>query len=155
MPKNLIIVESPAKANTISKFLEHKYDVKASMGHIRDLPENELGVDIAHNFRPVYRIDKKKSKVINELKEAAKDADTIYLASDHDREGEAIAWHLTKVLEKELGGKEVFRIVFNEITSRAIQDAIKNPSSIDMAKVDAQQARRVLDRIVGYTVSPL
>ena len=155
MPKNLIIVESPAKANTISKFLEHKYDVKASMGHIRDLPENELGVDIAHNFRPVYRIDKKKSKVINELKEAAKDANTIYLASDHDREGEAIAWHLTKVLEKELGGKEVFRIVFNEITSRAIQDAIKNPSSIDMAKVDAQQARRVLDRIVGYTVSPL
>jgi DNA topoisomerase-1 len=155
MPKGLIIVESPAKASTISKFLQNKYAVKASMGHIRDLPKHDMGVDVNHDFQPVYELDSKKGKIIGELREAAKDADAVYLASDHDREGEAIAWHLTKVLEKELANKKVYRIVFNEITSKAINSSIAAPGSVDMAKVDAQQARRVLDRIVGYSISPL
>ena len=155
MAKNLIIVESPAKAHTISKFLKNQYTVKASMGHIRDLPAHDLGVDVNKDFQPTYVIDKKKSKVIKELKEAAEKADAIYLASDHDREGEAIAWHLSKVLDKESKGKELYRIVFNEITSKAIATAISKPGSIDIAKVDAQQARRVLDRVVGYSISPL
>ncbi|MDD2506795.1 MAG: type I DNA topoisomerase [Candidatus Cloacimonetes bacterium] len=155
MAKNLIIVESPAKAHTISKFLQNQYTVKASMGHIRDLPDHDLGVDVEHDFKPSYVTDKKKSKVIKELKEAAEKADTIYLASDHDREGEAIAWHLSKVLDKESKGKSLYRIVFNEITSKAIATAISQPGSIDIAKVDAQQARRVLDRVVGYSISPL
>ena len=155
MPKGLIIVESPAKAGTISKFLNHQFTVKASMGHIRDLPEHELGVDIEHNFKPKYVLDKKKGKVIGELKEAAKTADAIYLASDHDREGEAIAWHLSQTLKTELKDKLVYRIVFNEITSKAINAAIDQKGELDLAKVDAQQARRVLDRIVGYGVSPL
>jgi DNA topoisomerase I len=155
MPKGLIIVESPAKSHTISKFLEHKYNVKASMGHVRDLPKHDMGVDIDHNFLPVYEIDKGKLKIIGELRTAAKEADAVYLASDHDREGEAIAWHLSKVLEKELEGKKIYRIVFNEITAKAINASLSEPGQVDMAKVDSQQARRVLDRIVGYTVSPL
>jgi DNA topoisomerase-1 len=155
MAKNLIIVESPAKAHTISKFLKNEYTVKASMGHIRDLPAHDLGVDVEHDFEPKYETDKKKSKIISELREAATKADAIYLASDHDREGEAIAWHLSKVLEKESKGKQVYRILFNEITASAIGKAISNPGSIDIAKVDAQQARRILDRVVGYSISPL
>ena len=155
MAKGLIIVESPAQAGTISKFLKNKFSVKASMGHIRDLPQHELGVDVDKEFKPNYVIDKKKSKVIGELRELAKDADVVYLASDHDREGEAIAWHLKEALAKELKGKSVFRIVFNEITSKAINTALETPGSIDMPKVDAQQARRILDRIVGYSISPL
>ena len=155
MPKGLIIVESPAKASTISKFLNNQYLVKASMGHIRDLPTKELGVDVQKNFQPKYVLDSSKSKLITELKDAVKKVDAIYLASDHDREGEAIAWHLYKVLEKELKDKKLYRIVFNEITAKAIQESINNPEQIDDAKVDAQQARRVLDRIVGYQVSPL
>ncbi|MDY0152234.1 MAG: type I DNA topoisomerase, partial [Candidatus Cloacimonas sp.] len=155
MAKGLIIVESPAKAGTISKFLKNQFSVKASMGHIRDLPQHELGVDVNNDFKPSYVIDKKKTKIISELREAAKTADAIYLASDHDREGEAIAWHLSEALKKELKDKPVYRIVFNEITSTAINAAIANPGSIDIPKVDAQQARRILDRIVGYSVSPL
>ena len=155
MAKGLIIVESPAKANTISKFLDNKYKVRASMGHVRDLPAKSMGVDVEHNFTPVYELDSKKSKVIAELRDAVKDVDTVFLASDHDREGEAIAWHLTEVLKKELGDKNVYRIVFNEITAPAIKASISQPGQVDMAKVDAQQARRVLDRVVGYTVSPL
>lgn len=155
MAKNLIIVESPAKANTISKFLKNQFIVKASMGHIRDLPAHDLGVDVNKDFSPKYEIDKKKSKIIAELREAAGKADTIYLASDHDREGEAIAWHLSKVLEKEAKDKTIYRIVFNEITSSAINKAISSPGAIDQAKVDAQQARRILDRVVGYSISPL
>ncbi|MDZ4121878.1 MAG: type I DNA topoisomerase, partial [Candidatus Cloacimonadaceae bacterium] len=155
MPKGLIIVESPAKASTISKFLDNQYIVKASMGHVRDLPKNELGVDVQKNFNPKYVLDPSKSKLIAELKDAVKKVDAVYLASDHDREGEAIAWHLYKVLEKELKDKKLYRIVFNEITAKAIRDSINNPEQIDNAKVDAQQARRVLDRIVGYQVSPL
>ena len=155
MAKGLIIVESPAKANTISKFLNNKFKVKASLGHVRDLPKHDFGVDVEHNFLPVYETDKSKSKLIGELRAAVKEADAVYLASDHDREGEAIAWHLSKVLEKDLKGKQTYRIVFNEITSKAINASIAEPGSVDMAKVDSQQARRVLDRIVGYTVSPL
>lgn len=154
MSKSLIIVESPAKAGTISKILHNEFTVKASMGHVRDLPKNTLGVDVDHDFKPAYEIADKKTKIIGELRAAAKDAPAIYLASDHDREGEAIAWHLAEVLKKELVGKKVYRIVFNEITARAITASIESPGSVDMAKVDAQQARRVLDRVVGYTVSP-
>ncbi|GAB1365276.1 type I DNA topoisomerase [Candidatus Cloacimonadaceae bacterium] len=155
MTKGLIIVESPAKAGTISKFLKNQFSVKASMGHIRDLPQHELGVDVNKGFKPKYVTDTKKSKVINELKEAAKSSEAIYLASDHDREGEAIAWHLSEALKKEIAGKPVYRIVFNEITAKAITGAIEHPGQVDMAKVDAQQARRILDRIVGYGISPL
>ncbi|MCB5247008.1 MAG: type I DNA topoisomerase [Candidatus Cloacimonetes bacterium] len=155
MNKGLIIVESPAKAGTIAKILHNEFAVKASMGHVRDLPKHDLGVDVEHDFRPIYEIDKKKTKTIGELRAAAKEASAVYLASDHDREGEAIAWHLSKVLAKELAGKKVYRIVFNEITAKAITASISEPGDVDMAKVDAQQARRVLDRIVGYTVSPL
>lgn len=155
MSKGLIIVESPAKASTISKFLKNQYLVKASMGHVRDLPKHDLGVDIHHKFRPAYTMDARQKKVIAELKEALKNVPAVFLASDHDREGEAIAWHLSKALEKDLSGKTVHRIVFNEITSKAIVQSLENPSQIDDAKVDAQQARRVLDRLVGYQVSPL
>lgn len=155
MPKGLIIVESPAKASTISKFLKNEYIVKASMGHVRDLPTHKLGVDVEHNFKPKYEIDKKKAKVISELREAVAKVPEVFLASDHDREGEAIAWHLKEILGKELAGKKVHRIVFNEITSKAINAAIEHPGTLDDAKVDSQQARRVLDRVVGYQVSPL
>ena len=155
MGKNLIIVESPAKARTIGKFLDNKYVIKASMGHIRDLPKKEIGVDIQDNFKAKYVIDPGKRKIVQELKNSVKDADSVYLASDHDREGEAIAWHLTQVLQKELENKSIHRVIFNEITSNAIRNAIKNPGSIDQNKVDSQQARRILDRIVGYNISPL
>jgi len=155
MAKNLIIVESPAKARTITRFAGKGFAVKASMGHIRDLPKTKLGVDVENNFKPQYTIDVKKRKIIKELKEAALKADNIYLASDHDREGEAIAWHLAEVLKKELKNKEVHRIVFNEITQKAITKALKSPGSIDFPKVESQQARRILDRIVGYNISPL
>lgn len=155
MAKGLIIVESPAKASTISKFLDHKFDVKASMGHIRDLPTKDMGIDIEKDFFPKYLVDPKKKKVIDALKEAVKKADAVYLASDHDREGEAIAWHLQQVLNKDIATKPVHRIVFNEITKKAIQESISVPGAIDMQKVDAQQARRILDRFVGYLISPL
>ncbi|MDP8268697.1 MAG: type I DNA topoisomerase [Candidatus Tenebribacter davisii] len=155
MGKNLIIVESPAKAKTISKFLQDKYTIKASNGHIRDLPKRSFGVDPKDNFKAQYVVDPAKKKIIKELKEAAQKADSIYLASDHDREGEAIAWHLTQVLKKEIKGKPVHRILFNEITKDAIIKAMDNPGEIDQKKVDSQQARRILDRIVGYNISPI
>ncbi len=155
MSKPLIIVESPAKAKTIGKYLNQEFDVKASMGHIRDLPKKELGIDVENEFKPKYVIDTAKKKLIDELKKSAKESSAIYLASDHDREGEAIAWHLAQVLCKESDKKPVYRIVFNEITKKAIQEAVANPGQVDINKVDAQQARRVLDRIVGYKVSPL
>jgi DNA topoisomerase-1 len=155
MAKPLIIVESPAKAKTISKYLNNKYIVKASMGHIRDLPKKEIGVDIEKNFTPKYVVDTAKKKIISELKKDAAEADAIYLASDHDREGEAIAWHLAVALDKEIAKKPLYRIVFNEITQKSIKEAMDNPGSIDIKKVDAQQARRILDRIVGYKISPL
>ena len=155
MSKNLIIVESPAKARTIGKFLDNKFVIKASMGHIRDLPKKEIGVNIQDNFKAKYVIDPGKRKIVQELKKSVESADSVYLASDHDREGEAIAWHLTQVMQNELKDKPVHRVIFNEITRNAIRNAIKNPVSIDQNKVDSQQARRILDRIVGYNISPL
>lgn len=155
MGKKLIIVESPAKAKTIVKFLGTGYTVKASMGHIRDLPKKELGIDVENNFKPHYVLDRKKSSLIKELKASAKEASEILLASDRDREGEAIAWHLKEALKKEIKDKPVHRIVFNEITKKAIRDSIKNPTIVDENIFNSQQARRILDRIVGYKVSPL
>ncbi len=155
MGKNLIIVESPAKAKTIGKFLENQFIIKASNGHIRDLPQKSFGVDPNDEFKAKYVVDPSKKKIIKELKLAAQEADSIYLASDHDREGEAIAWHLTEVLKKEIKGKKVHRIIFNEITKDAIRKAMENPGVIDQKKVDSQQARRILDRIVGYNISPV
>ena len=155
MGKILVVVESPAKAKTIGKILGSSYVVKSSVGHIRDLPERTLGVDIEHDFAPKYVFSKGKAKVIAELKKAAKSCDEIYLAPDPDREGEAIAWHLQETLADAAKGKPVHRVQYNEITPRAVRAAFENPGVIDMHRVDAQQARRVLDRIVGYMVSPM
>lgn len=153
MGKNLVIVESPAKAKTIEKFLGKEYRVLSSYGHIRDLKKKDFSIDIENDFKPIYEIPSDKKKVVSELKAAAKEADTVWLASDEDREGEAIAWHLYDVLGLEK--KDTKRIVFHEITKPAIQEAIKNPRDIDKNLVDAQQARRVLDRIVGFELSPV
>lgn len=153
MSKNLVIVESPAKAKTIGKFLGKDFVVKSSFGHIRDLPKKGMSVDIANNFTPVYEVSSDKKKVVSELKKAAKEATTVWLASDEDREGEAIAWHLAEVLK--LDPKETKRIVFHEITEPAIKAAIQTPRTVDLKLVDAQQARRILDRIVGYELSPV
>ena len=151
-PKKLIIVESPTKAKTISKYLKGEYEVKASMGHIKDLPVNRMGVDIEHDFEPEYVVIKGKEKVIKELKKAADKAQEIYLASDPDREGEAIAWHIAQEIGKD---DKVKRIIFHEITEKALKEALENPTDIDIKKVNAQQARRILDRLVGYSLSPL
>ena len=153
MAKSLVIVESPAKAKTINKYLGRDYKVVASMGHVRDLPKSKLGVDVDDGFQPAYEVIPSRAKVIKELKEAAKAADTIYVATDPDREGEAIGWHLAE----ELGGKKkkIQRLMFNEITKKAVNEALKHPGVIDMRMVDAQQARRVLDRLVGYKISPI
>lgn len=153
MKKNLVIVESPAKARTLARILGNSYNLKASMGHIRDLPKSQLGVDIENGFTPQYVVPREKSKVVRELKEAAKGASTVYLATDPDREGEAISWHLAEVTKS---NRKIFRrVVFHEITEEAIKRAFKQPRAIDMQLVDAQQARRVLDRLVGYKISPL
>jgi len=154
MGKKLIIVESPAKAKTIQKYLGKDFLVKASMGHLIDLPEKEFGVDLEKDFKPKYTTIKGKEKILKEIKEAAKKSDEIYLATDPDREGEAISWHIAKAL-KRLKKDKIYRIRFHEITKKAIQEAVKNPDSIDENKVYAQQARRILDRIVGYSISPL
>lgn len=151
----LVIVESPAKAKTISKFLGRNYRVRASVGHIRDLPVKGMGVDIEHDFKPKYEISAKKRDVVAELKEYASSAPEVYLATDPDREGEAISWHLASVLKSQIANKPTYRVEFHEITREAIQNAFSHPREIDMARVNAQQARRVLDRIVGYTISPL
>lgn len=153
MAKNLVIVESPAKAKTIEKFLGKEYKVESSFGHIADLPSNELGVDVDGDFNPKYEVSKDKKAVVKKLKDLAKGADMVWLASDEDREGEAIAWHLAETLK--LDKAKTKRIVFHEITKTAIQKAIENPRDIDYHLVDAQQARRVLDRIVGYELSPV
>lgn len=153
MSNKLIIVESPAKANTIKKFLGANTKVLASMGHIRDLPKSKLGVDIEHDFEPEYINIRGKGDLIKSLKKEAKGADIVYLATDPDREGEAIAWHLAKILE--IPEDSVCRVTFNEITKEAVKESIKQPRKIDMNLTDAQQARRVLDRIVGYKISPL
>ena len=153
MAKNLIIVESPAKAKTIEKFLGKNYKVLASVGHVRDLPKSKIGVDVENDFEPQYINIRGKGDVIKELKSAAKKAERVYLATDPDREGEAIAWHLGTLLN--LGDEEPCRIEFHEITKEAVKEAIHHPRRIDLNLVDAQQARRVLDRLVGYKISPL
>jgi DNA topoisomerase-1 len=153
MAKNLVIVESPAKAKTIEKFLGKEYKVESSFGHIADLPSKELGVDVDNNFAPKYIVDKDKKALVKKLKDLADKADTIWLASDEDREGEAISWHLAEELK--LDRKKTKRIVFNSITKAAIQRAIENPREINYDLVNAQQARRVLDRLVGYELSPV
>ncbi|MCK4891145.1 MAG: toprim domain-containing protein, partial [Candidatus Pacebacteria bacterium] len=159
MSKKLIIVESPTKAKTISKFLDNSFIVKSSFGHLRDLPKSKLGVDTENNFDPEYVINPKSKKQATELKKYAKECAEIILASDEDREGEAIAWHLAQILNLEGFGngkkeKPYKRIVFHEITKDAIKEALKTPREIDMNLVDAQQARRILDRLVGYKLSP-
>lgn len=153
MADYLVIVESPAKAKTIEKYLGKKYIVKASMGHVRDLPRSQTGVDVENNFTPKYITIRGKGSVIKELKSAAKKVKKVYLAADPDREGEAIAWHLAHILDVDENSE--CRVVFNEITKDAIKDSFKRPRKIDMDLVDAQQARRVLDRLVGYKISPL
>ncbi len=153
MTKNLVIVESPAKAKTIEKFLGKDYSVKSSFGHIRDLPSKGISVDIENNFEPAYQVSEDKTKVVAELKKAASKASTVWLASDEDREGEAIAWHLESALGLKKANTK--RIVFHEITEPAIKKAIENPRKVDTQLVDAQQARRVLDRLVGYELSPV
>jgi len=151
--KNLVIVESPAKAKTIKKILGDSYFIKASVGHIRDLPQKSLGVDVKNNFEPEYEILENKKKVVDELNKAAEEADEIFLAPDPDREGEAIAWHISNILNKPK--KHIHRIEFNEITKTAILEAVKSPRPINMNTVNAQQTRRILDRLVGYKISPL
>ena len=153
MAKNLVIVESPAKAKTIEKFLGKDFKVESSFGHIADLPSKELGVDVEGDFKPRYEVSTDKKAVVSKLKTLAKKAEVVWLASDEDREGEAIAWHLAETLK--LDKSKTKRIVFHEITKSAIENAVKNPRSIDYNLVDAQQARRVLDRIVGYELSPV
>jgi len=151
--RSLVVVESPTKVKTIQKYLDSKYIVKASMGHVRDLPKSKLGVDVKKGFKPEYRVLASKRKVLDELKKAAEKAEALYVATDPDREGEAIGWHLAQELP--VNGRKVFRVTFNEITARAIKAAFAHPGRIDQKKVEAQQARRVLDRLVGYNLSPL
>src|SRR5690554_3518482 len=153
MAKNLVIVESPAKAKTIEKFLGSDFQVASSFGHIADIPSKEIGVDIENNFKPKYEVSADKKSVVKKLKDLAKKATTVWLASDEDREGEAIAWHLSEELK--LKEENTKRIVFHEITKGAIQKAVENPRGIDYNLVNAQQARRVLDRLVGYELSPI
>jgi DNA topoisomerase-1 len=151
--KSLVIVESPAKAKTIKKILGESFEIKASYGHIRDFPKRVLGVDVENQFEPVYEVIKDKKKVVDELNSIAKSVDKIYLAPDPDREGEAIAWHISEILD--VPKKNVFRIEFNEITQKAIREAVETPRPIDMNKVKAQQTRQILDRVVGYKISPI
>ncbi|TME18990.1 MAG: type I DNA topoisomerase, partial [Chloroflexi bacterium] len=150
MPEGLIIVESPAKARTLKRFLGDRFDVRASMGHVRDLPEKEMGVEVDDGFKPHYEVVESRRKTINELRSAAKGEREVILASDPDREGEAIAWHLAEVLKL----RDPKRIEFHEITSDAVRRALESPREIDMRLVNAQQARRVVDRLVGFRLSP-
>jgi DNA topoisomerase-1 len=152
---SLVIVESPAKAKTITKYLGRGFQVQASMGHVRDLPKSALGVDTDRNFAPQYVVPRDKSATVKGLRERVRAAKAVYLATDPDREGEAIAWHVREVTGAGDGGQPVYRVEFHEITPGAIQAAVANPRDINMNLVDAQQARRVLDRLVGYRLSPL
>ena len=151
--KHLVIVESPAKAKTIGKYLGTDYTVKACMGHLRDLPKSTIGVDIENDFTPEYKPIRGKEELIRELKKSAKESDTVYLATDPDREGEAISWHLQALLD--LPEAKSRRVTFDEITRKVVTEAVANPRSLDMDLVDAQQARRILDRVVGYQISPI
>src|SRR4030095_10256274 len=154
MAKSLVVVESPAKAKTINKYLGRNYKVIASMGHVRDLPKSKLGVDIEEGFEPSYEVIASRKKVLKELKDAAKDAETIFVATAPDREGEAIGWHLAEELGRP-NMKKIRRLMFNEITKKGVLAALDHPTQINKQMVDAQQARRVLDRLVGYKISPL
>jgi len=153
MAKHLVIVESPAKANTINRYLGAGFLVRASMGHIRDLPKKELGVDIKHDFKPDYKILPARKGLVSELQKSAKQCDTIYLAADPDREGEAICWHLATILED--FNNNIYRVLFHELTKTAVKEAFNNLGQVDQNKIDAQQTRRILDRLVGYSISPL
>ena len=151
MAKTLVIVESPAKAKTIKKYLGTGYAVKASVGHVKDLPKSKMGIDVEHDFKPEYHVTPSKEKALGELKKAAAGAEQVFLATDPDREGEAIAWHLNE----ELRHPNAVRVLFNEITKKAIQEAIAHPLALDQKMYDSQQTRRILDRLVGYQISPL
>ena len=153
MGKSLVIVESPAKAKTLSKYLGSGYEVKASVGHVIDLPKKSLGVDLEEDFKPTYKVIPGKDKVVKSLKRAAKEADRVYLAPDPDREGEAIAWHVASVLGK--SEDKVHRVLFNEITKSAVIEAMSHPTRLNRNLFEAQQARRILDRLVGYQISPI
>ncbi|MDP5014330.1 MAG: toprim domain-containing protein, partial [Schleiferiaceae bacterium] len=153
MSQNLVIVESPAKAKTIEKYLGSAFTVRSSFGHIRDLPERGIGIDVTKNFAPEYVVSDDKKDVVAQLRKLAKTAETVWLASDEDREGEAISWHLAEALDLDMSKTK--RIVFHEITKTAILKAVDNPRHIDMNLVNAQQARRVLDRLVGFELSPV
>ena len=155
MAKALVIVESPAKARTINKYLGKQYIVKASLGHVKDLPKNDLAVDVENGFEPRYEVIDGKKKLLQELKQAAKKVEEVYLAADPDREGEAICYHLQEELQGGKNGPRIFRVMFNEITKKAVEKAFEKPGQVDIHLVDAQQARRVLDRLVGYKISPL
>src|SRR5579885_1902882 len=154
MAKALVIVESPTKAKTIGKYLGKQYVVKASLGHIKDLPKKDLAVDVDHDFEPRYEIIEGKKKLITELRQAAKGVESVYLAADPDREGEAICYHLQEELDGK-GKHQVFRVMFNEITQNAVRKAFEKPGAVNIHLVEAQQARRILDRLVGYKISPL
>jgi DNA topoisomerase-1 len=153
MGKSLLIVESPTKARTLNRYLGDRFDIRASVGHIKDLPENELGIDIENEFEPYYKVIKGKEKVIRDLRKAAKSAESIYLAPDPDREGEAIAWHIAEELRS--SRKDIYRVLFNELTRNAIETSLKKPGELDQQKFEAQLARRLLDRLVGYQISPI
>ncbi|MEP7340092.1 MAG: DNA topoisomerase, partial [Acidobacteriota bacterium] len=157
MSKSLVIVESPSKAKTINKYLGSEFKVLASVGHVKDLPKKGLGVDVENDFEPTYEVMPGKEKVVREIKEAAKDAETVFIATDPDREGEAIGFHLAEIVKSGRGqaNKPIFRVMFNEITKNAVKEAFNHAGQINSDLVDAQQARRVLDRLVGYKVSPL
>nr|MDQ3349832.1 toprim domain-containing protein [Acidobacteriota bacterium] len=154
MAKALVVVESPAKAKTINKYLGRNYTVIASMGHVRDLPKSKLGVDIDDGFEPSYEVIASRKKVLKELKDAAKGADEIFIATDPDREGEAIGWHIAEEFGT-ASRKKIRRLMFNEITKKGVLAALEHPTVINRQMVDAQQARRVLDRLVGYKISPI
>src|SRR5262245_65253295 len=153
MAKNLVIVESPAKAKTLGKYLGRNYQVKASVGHVMDLPKSKLGVDVERDFDPEYHVIQGKAKILEDIKKAAKDKENVYLAPDPDREGEAIAWHIAQKLGPRK--RNIHRVLFNEITKKAVLEALKHPGKIDQNRYEAQQARRILDRLVGYKLSPL
>ncbi|MBT8490568.1 MAG: toprim domain-containing protein, partial [Deltaproteobacteria bacterium] len=153
MHDSLIIVESPTKVKTIKKYVGSNFDVKASVGHVKDLPKSTMGIDIENEFQPSYQIISEKKKVISELKKSAKKVKNIYLAPDPDREGEAIAWHIAE--EIGTAGKNMYRVLFNDLTKNTILKALKNPHGLESNKYEAQQTRRILDRLVGYQISPI
>ena len=152
---SLVVVESPAKAKTIKKYLGRGFDVRASVGHVKDLPKSKMGVDVEKGFKPQYDVIKGKAKILSEIKRAAHRAERVYLATDPDREGEAIAWHIADEIGAKGGDARVVRVLFNEITKKAIQKAMEKPLALDRKKFESQQARRILDRLVGYEISPI